>query len=141
MIGVYNGDPARPHCQGDPQVCNNNGLDSDLDDPPLLMAEGAYKYNQDRLAGTIKFGGWNHFGNFEHQRFDFGGALIAVTGQSRPAASTTIMASTASSTSSSGACRAARTRKAWRCSAASSARRRTATSSTSMPMAASPLPA
>ena len=47
---------------------------------PLLMVEGAYKYNQNRLAGTVKIGGWNHFGSFEDQRFDSGGALIAVTG-------------------------------------------------------------
>ena len=31
-------------------------------------------------AGTIKLGGWNHFGTFEHQRFDSGGRPIAVTG-------------------------------------------------------------
>ena len=54
MIGVYNGDPS-PNCASDdPQVCNNDGLDFSLDAPPLLMVEGAYKYNQDKLAGTIK---------------------------------------------------------------------------------------
>ena len=68
LIGVYNGDPAGPNCKGDPQVCNNNGLDFRLDDPPLLMVEGDYKYNQDGLAGTIKIGGLNHFGKFEDQR-------------------------------------------------------------------------
>jgi len=64
MIAVFNGDPAGPHCTGDPQLCNNNGLDFRFDSPPLLMAEGSYKYKQDELAGTIKLGGWNHFGNF-----------------------------------------------------------------------------
>ena len=81
MAAVYNGDPAGPNCTGDAQVCNNNGLDFRFDDPPLLFAEGAYKYNQGRLAGTIKIGGWNHFGKFEHQRFDTGGNFIAVTGR------------------------------------------------------------
>ena len=81
LVGVYNGDPAPPCASDDPQVCNNDGLDFELDDPPLLMVEGAYKYNQDRLAGTIKLGGWNHFGTFEHQRFSAGGNLIAVTGE------------------------------------------------------------
>ena len=81
LVGVYNGDPAPPCASDDPQVCNSNGLDFELDDPPLLMVEGAYKYNQDRLAGTIKLGGWNHFGTFEHQRFSAGGNLIAVTGE------------------------------------------------------------
>ena len=81
LVGVYNGDPAPPCASDDPQVCNNDGLDFELDDPALLMIEGAYKYNQERLAGTIKVGGWNHFGAFEDQRFSVGGNLIAVTGQ------------------------------------------------------------
>jgi porin len=80
LIGVYNGDPAGPNCTGNPQVCDNNGLDFRFDSPPLLMAEGFYKYHQDRLAGTIKLGAWNHFGNFGEQRFTVGGNLIAVTG-------------------------------------------------------------
>jgi porin len=85
MIGVYNGDPA-PHCASDdPQICNNDGLDFELDDPPLLMVEGKYSYNPNSLAGTIKIGGWNNFGTFADQRFDSGGALIAVTGnEGRP---------------------------------------------------------
>ena len=82
MAAVYNGDPA-PTCNkagGDPQRCSPHGLDFELDDPPLLMVEGKYSYNPNGLAGTIKIGGWNHFGEFNHQRFDSGGALIAVTG-------------------------------------------------------------
>ncbi|MGV1013440.1 MAG: carbohydrate porin [Methyloceanibacter sp.] len=78
---VYNGDPA-PQCNkagGDPQRCNDHGLNFGLDDPPLIFAEGAYKYNQKGLAGMVKLGGWHHFGDFQHQRFDVGGALIAVT--------------------------------------------------------------
>jgi porin len=82
LLGVYNGDPA-PQCNkagGDPQRCNDHGLDFELDDPPLLMAEGAYTYNPDGLRGIIKIGGWHHFGEFADNRFDSGGALIAVTG-------------------------------------------------------------
>jgi porin len=79
MIGVYNGDPA-PACRNeDPQRCNPHGLDFELDDPPLLMVEGKYSYGK-HLPGTVKVGGWNHFGEFPDQRFDSGGALIAVTG-------------------------------------------------------------
>jgi porin len=77
---IYNGDPAPPCASDNPQICNNNGLDFELDDPPLLMAEGAYKYGQDHLAGQVKLGGWYHFGTFQDQRFDRGGNLIAVTG-------------------------------------------------------------
>jgi porin len=83
-VGIYNGDPA-PQCSkagGNPQRCNDNGLDFELDDDPLLMVEGSYSYELARgtLPGTIKIGGWNHFGDFEHQRIDVGGELIAVTG-------------------------------------------------------------
>jgi porin len=79
---LYNGDPAGPNCKGDPQICDNNGLEFRISDPPLLMAEGSYKYNQDtgQLPGTIRIGGWNHFGKFADQRFDAGGLPIAVTG-------------------------------------------------------------
>ena len=52
--------PAGAHCTGNPQVCDDNGLDFRFDSPPLLMAEGSYKYNQEgHLPGTIKIGGWN----------------------------------------------------------------------------------
>jgi porin len=82
LVGVYNGDPAPPCANEDPQRCNDHGLDFELDDDPLLMIEGVYRYNQEgRLPGAVKVGGWNHFGTFEDQRFDSGGALIAVTGE------------------------------------------------------------
>jgi porin len=82
LIGVYNGDPAPECANEDPQRCNDHGLDFELDDDPLLMIEGVYRYNQEgRLPGAVKVGGWNHFGTFEHQRFDSGGALIAVAGE------------------------------------------------------------
>ena len=79
MVAVYNGDPAGPNCTGDPQVCNDHGSDFRISDPPLLFAEGVYRYNQKGRGGVIKLGGWNHFGEFSDQRFDSGGALIAVT--------------------------------------------------------------
>jgi porin len=80
LVGVYNGDPAPQCANPDPQRCNPYGLDFELDDPPLLMVEGAYTYNPKGLKGTVKLGGWNHFGTFEYQRIDSAGALIAVTG-------------------------------------------------------------
>ena len=83
LVGVYNGDPAPECANEDPQRCNDHGLDFELDDDPLLMVEGVYRYNQKgRLPGAVKIGGWNHFGTFEDQRFNSGGALIAVTGKS-----------------------------------------------------------
>jgi porin len=81
MVGIWNGDPAPPCSNDDPQVCDNDGLAFELDDPPLLMIEGAYNYNPSGLPGIVKVGGWNHFGAFEDQRFAAGGALIAVSGE------------------------------------------------------------
>jgi porin len=82
MVGVYNGDPSDPNCSDpNPQVCNSDGLDFNLDSSPLLMIEGRYKYNQSgQLPGVVKVGGWNHFGSFTDQRFDSSGGLITVTG-------------------------------------------------------------
>jgi porin len=85
MLGVYNGDPAGAHCTVDPEVCDDNGLDFRFDSPPLLMAEGSYKYNQDgRLPGTIKVGGWNQFGTFHAQPFTSAAPTIAMTFNSVP---------------------------------------------------------
>jgi porin len=45
-----------------------------MSDPPLLMGEIQYRYNQDKdakgLAGIMRLGAWHHFGKFEDQRFD-----------------------------------------------------------------------
>jgi porin len=55
-----------------------------LDSPPLVLAEGSYKYNQDNhLPGNIKLGGWNQFGTF-HNRPGSGSPTIAKTVGSVP---------------------------------------------------------
>ncbi|ODS03857.1 hypothetical protein AUC71_07245 [Methyloceanibacter marginalis] len=84
MVGVYNGDPSPACAADDPQICNPHGLEFELDDDPLLMIEGAYNYDLagGRLPGTIKIGGWNHFGDFVDNRVDVGGDLVVVTGNS-----------------------------------------------------------
>jgi len=78
---VFNGDTAGPNCQGDPQRCNQHGLEFRLKDSPFAIAEAQLKYNQDEgssaLPGTIKVGGWKHFGQFEDQRFDANGLSLA----------------------------------------------------------------
>ena len=85
MLGLYNGDPAGAHCTGNPQLCDDNGLDFRLDSPPLLMAESSYKYNQDgHLPGTVKIGGWNQFGVFHEQPFGSGSPTVAATFNSMP---------------------------------------------------------
>jgi porin len=84
MVGVYNGDPAGAHCTGNPQVCDDDGLEFPLDSPPLVMAEGSYKYDQkDRLPGTLKIGGWNQFGTLHEQPLG-SGVTVATTPNSVP---------------------------------------------------------
>jgi len=80
-VGLFNGDPAGP-CDTDPQICNRHNLEFRIKDPPLLYVEGVYKHHQGagQLPGTIKLGGWRHWDDFEHPRFDREGGLIAISG-------------------------------------------------------------
>ncbi len=70
LVALYNGDPAPPCAADDAQICNEHGLNFGIHGPPLLFVEGAYSYNKGpgQLPGTVKVGGWNHFGNFETLR-------------------------------------------------------------------------
>jgi porin len=83
LFGVYNGDPVGPNCKGDPQRCNDNGLDFRLGDSTFAIAELQFKYNQDKgasgLPGVVKLGAWKHFGTFADQRFDANGVSLADT--------------------------------------------------------------
>lgn len=62
LAGLYTGDPADDCAAGVPQVCNANGLSFPFSDP-LLLVEGAYRYNKypGELAGTVKLGAWRLF--------------------------------------------------------------------------------
>ncbi len=75
LIGLFNGDP------GNQATVNRTGTNFRLNDPPLLMGELQYRYNQDDnssgLAGTLRLGGWHHFGKFEDLRFDDIGLSLA----------------------------------------------------------------
>src|SRR5262249_49180642 len=82
-LGVYNGDSAGAHCPGNSQACDDNGLDFRLDTPPLVIAEGTYKYDQNgQLPGTVKIGGWNQFGTLHEQVGS--GVTVATTPNSVP---------------------------------------------------------
>jgi porin len=106
---IFNGDPAGPG-PGNPVQRDPYGTAFRVRDPPLIIAELAYAYNQakssprenphqegggtrssrpsnieasqDRTAlpGTLKLGGWLHTGRFADQRFDSVGGLLALTG-------------------------------------------------------------
>jgi len=83
LIGLYNGDPAGSGFTGEEQIKDPAGLNFRLQDPPLLMSEVQYRYNQDKgssgLAGTIKLGGLYHFGKFFNQLFDVDGQTLAAS--------------------------------------------------------------
>ncbi|MEA2875855.1 MAG: porin [Hyphomicrobiales bacterium] len=80
LLALFNGDPAGPGPE-DAQIKNRYGLNFRVQDPPLLMGEAQYKYNQDKeatgLAGIWRLGFWHHFGEFDNQRYDAKGLSLA----------------------------------------------------------------
>ena len=50
LTGLYNGDPAGAGFTGTEQIKDPAGLNFRIQDPPLLMAEAQYLYNQDKTA-------------------------------------------------------------------------------------------
>ena len=82
LAGLYNGDPAGSGFTGTEEVKDPAGINFRLKDPPLLMVEAQYAYNQDKtaggLAGTIRLGGWYHFGPFDDEHFSFDGQSLAI---------------------------------------------------------------
>jgi porin len=109
LTGLYNGDPAGSGFTGLQEIKDPAGINFRLKDPPLLMAEVQYRYNQDKaatgLAGTIRLGGFYHFGKFNDQLFDIDGQpLAAASSTSRPLIGGIILF-TASSIRCFGACR------------------------------------
>ena len=80
LIAVYNGNPVDPRFDP-PRGRERYGLAFRIDDPPLVLGEMQWKYNRDKdasfLPGTIKVGGWQHFGQFDDQRFGSDGLSLA----------------------------------------------------------------
>ncbi|MGH6935739.1 MAG: carbohydrate porin, partial [Methylocella sp.] len=81
LAAIFNGDPAGTGFTGLQEVKNPSGTNFRLKDPPFLISEAQYKYNQgpdsQGLAGTIKFGGWYHFGRFDDNHFGIDGRSLA----------------------------------------------------------------
>jgi porin len=80
LLALFNGDPSGPG-PDDAQVKNRYGLNFRVQDPPLLIGEAQYRYNQEKeakgLAGIWRIGFWHHFGEFDSQRFDSNGLSLA----------------------------------------------------------------
>jgi len=79
LAAVFNGDPAR-QCGDDAQRCDRYGTSFRLQDAPLAMQEAQFRYSQGRddsgLAGSIKLGAFEHFGNFSNLRYDTAGGAL-----------------------------------------------------------------
>lgn len=72
LAAVFNGDPAGPFIPGVnssvTQLRDVGGVNFRIQDPPLLIAEGQFGYNQEKeskgLPGTLKLGYLHHFESF-----------------------------------------------------------------------------
>jgi porin len=80
LASVFDGDPAGPGLN-DPQFRDLHGVNFRLRDPPFAIAEMQIKYGRDSmgqgLGGTIKLGGWHHFGRFADLRYGIDGLPLA----------------------------------------------------------------
>ncbi len=81
LAGIYNGDPAGTGFTGLQEIADPHGTNFRLQDPPFVIGEAQYTYNQDAasegLAGTVKLGGWHHFGRFDDNHVGIDGKSLA----------------------------------------------------------------
>jgi porin len=76
LAALFNGDPAGPGLD-DPQLRNRYGLNYRVNDPPFLISELQWNGPASGLGGTIKLGGWYHFGEFADLRLGLDGLPLA----------------------------------------------------------------
>jgi len=85
---VFDGDSAGPGTD-DPQLRNPSGTNFRINDPALVFGEMQYAWNNKkgdpRLSGTLKLGGWRHFGNFPDDHLAVNGSTLADSGSGVPA--------------------------------------------------------
>jgi porin len=82
LAAIFNGDTSGARFRGSQEILDPAGINFRLGDPPFIIAEAQYKYNQTKdspnLAGTIRFGGWRQVGKiFLDQRYDNNGFSLA----------------------------------------------------------------
>ncbi|MGA0531925.1 carbohydrate porin [Hansschlegelia sp. KR7-227] len=85
LVGaVYNGRAAPGRYDDDPERGNRHGLNFRLQDAPMVILEGRYRYNEGEdaagLPGEIKFGGYGHFGRFGHLKRGTDGLVLGSPG-------------------------------------------------------------
>ncbi|MBV8700301.1 MAG: carbohydrate porin [Bradyrhizobium sp.] len=80
LSGIFDGNQAGPG-SGDPQERDRYGINFRVNDPPLLLGQIQYAWNNKKgdpnLAGQIKFGGWRHLGSFADLRLASNGVSLA----------------------------------------------------------------
>jgi porin len=80
LSGIFDGDQAGPG-PGDPQERNRYGVNFRVNDPPLLLGQIQYAWNNKKgdpnLTGQVKAGGWYHFGSLEDQHLASNGVSQA----------------------------------------------------------------
>ncbi|TMJ55947.1 MAG: carbohydrate porin [Alphaproteobacteria bacterium] len=78
--GIFDGNQAGPGT-GDPQQRDRYGINFRVNDPPLLLGQIQYSWNNKKgdpnLAGSFKLGGWRNFGPFSDLRFASNGMSLA----------------------------------------------------------------
>src|SRR4029077_7856182 len=78
--GIFDGDQAGPG-PDDPQLRDRYGVNFRVNDPPLLLGQLQYAWNNKKgdpnLSGQIKERGWRHFGDFPDQRYAANGVSLA----------------------------------------------------------------
>src|SRR4051794_29723330 len=78
--GGFDGNQAGPGTD-DPQQRNRYGLNFRVNDPPLVLGQIQYSWNNKKgdpnLAGSFKIGGWRNFGAFSDLRFASNGVSLA----------------------------------------------------------------
>jgi len=81
LFAIFNGDPAPPCGNADPDTCNRYGLNFRLSDPAFMIGEFQWRRNRGKhdtgLATTLKIGGWSHLGQFADKQFTNNGMLLA----------------------------------------------------------------
>ncbi|WP_410708263.1 carbohydrate porin [Bradyrhizobium sp. BWA-3-5] len=77
---IFDGNQAGPG-PDDPQLRNRYGVNFRVNDPPLLLGQIQYAWNNKKgdpnLTGQIKLGGWHHFDKFADQRTASNGISLA----------------------------------------------------------------
>jgi porin len=77
--GIFDGNQAGPGTN-DPQQRDPYGLNFRVNDPPLLLGQIQYSWNNKkgdpRLSGSFKLGGWQNFGSYDDQRFAANGLSL-----------------------------------------------------------------